>query len=99
MRERDRIDRQAETDRLFATALVVFEIAVVDDLGERIERAISNATTQKQHLERATSPLVRIFTLEHVEAQLPGLRPVRFARDELDPPVGIDEAADQPRAG
>ena len=85
--------------RLVAAELAVLEVDVVDDLGDRLERRIARPARAEQHLEGAAVALVRELGLEHVEAELAGLRHVALGRHELEPGLRVDEPADQPGRG
>src|ERR1700753_4101421 len=61
---------------LFTSKLAILEIDVVDDLGDRLERRISETGARQQDLEAATIAFMRELAFEHIEAQLAFLRDV-----------------------
>src|SRR3954471_1488607 len=89
----------ANAGRLLAPELLILEVDVVHDLPDGAQRRVAEAGAAQQDLKRAAVALVRELGFEHVEAQLAGLPPVAFGRQDLEPPLGVDEAADQPRGG
>src|SRR4051812_13489222 len=98
VRHRDRIDELRESGRLRPAVRVHLQVDVVDRLGDRPQRRIGNLEAAEQYFERAQLALVRVFAVEHVEAQLARLVPVLARAHELELRVGIDEAADEPGA-
>ena len=70
----------------------------MDDRCDRAKRRVVEAHASEQHLERAEVTFMRELGLEHVEAQLAGLRPVAPGRHELESCPGVDETPDQPGA-
>src|SRR5690349_22256024 len=98
MRHGDRVDDELDAARLRPRVVVVLEIDVVDDLGDRPYRGLRDPEPREQHLEGAQLALVRVFAVEHVEAEIARTVAVFARGDELEPGLRIDEAADEPRA-
>ena len=73
-------------------------VDVVHDLRDDAERAIGEAKARDEGLERAGVPLVGVFGLEHVEAELARPRPVPLGDDELELRLRVDEPGNEPRA-
>ena len=71
----------------------------MDDLGQVPEGGVAPPEAPHQHLERAEIALVRELRLEHVEPDLVRAWLVGVAAHELEPRLGVDEAADQPGTG
>src|SRR6202022_5008434 len=95
----DAIDEGPDAGNLGAAELVVLEVDVVNDLGDRAQGGVLEASALQQHFERALVAFVGELRLEHVEAQLTFMRTVTLARYELEMRFGIDQTAAQPGAG
>src|SRR4029079_5560365 len=89
------------SDALFLWTVehVVLAIDVVNDLANGLERTIVLRKSFEQSLKRAAIALVCVLSLEHVKAKLASSRRVTACRNKLELRLGIDEAANQPRAG
>src|SRR5262245_48354146 len=85
--------------RLRQLELRVLEVDVMHDLGDRPECVILETKPFDEDFEGAAVAFMRVLRFEHVEANLPGLRPIALACDELEGRVSIDEAANEPGAG
>src|SRR5436190_1290052 len=94
----DARDQPVDAGRLGATELPVFQIDVVDDLGDGTHRRIVYPEPGEQDLEGAEIALVRELGLEHVEAELAALGTVSLARYEFEPRLRVNDAPDQPGA-
>src|SRR5207247_3267616 len=94
----DARDQPVDAGRLGATDLPVFQIDVVDGLGDGTHCRIVYREPGEQDLEGAEIALVRELGLEHVEAELAALGTVSLARYEFEPRVRVDNAPDQPGA-
>jgi len=90
-------DHPLHARRLAAREFPVLAVDIVHQLRHGGERGIDEPEAREQGLKGAAVALVRVFGFEHVEPQLARGRPVLFGRDEAEPGVGVDEAADQPR--
>src|SRR6185503_15629816 len=75
--------------------LAVFEVEVVDDLGNGAYALVGQADAPYQRFQRATVSVVGVVTAHHVEAHLPFL-PRRGGIGEAKTRFGIDEAPDEP---
>src|SRR5690348_13675074 len=95
----DACDQSFDSTSLRAAELVVFQINVVDDLGNWSQRAAGESKMAHQYFKCAAVPLVRKFRFEHVETDLAWLEFVSARRDEFELCRCIDKPPDEPRAG
>src|SRR5690349_20722039 len=77
-------DLRSEARRLGAPKLAVFDVDVVDELGQTQESGVAQIEARTQHLEGALVSLVRKLGLEHVEPQLIAFRLVALSGNELE---------------
>src|SRR5439155_10583636 len=91
-------DQAIDPRRFRAVELRVLQVDVMDDRCDRAKRRVVEAQASEQHLERAEVTFMRELGLEHVEAQLAGLRPIASGRHELESCPGVDETPEQPSA-
>ena len=85
-----------DTARFFAAEFFVFEVNVVNDLTDGVERRIGKTGSRQENFESAAVALMSEFGLEHIEAQLARLRGIAFARHELEPGILVNKTADEP---
>src|SRR5437016_2281622 len=78
----DACDQAVEADHLGADELRILEVDVVDDLGDRLERGISELEPSQQDLESAAISFVSVLRLEHVEADFTRLWAVSTSGNE-----------------
>src|SRR5438552_14568734 len=99
MRHGDAGDHHGHPRHFRAIEFRLFQIDVVNDLGDGAHGRIVDAQALDQHLERAAVALVREFGIERVEADFVRFGRVVLSLHELEAGLRIDEAFDQPRAG
>src|SRR5262249_14275621 len=99
MEPRDAGDEVVDAGGLVAAHLRVFQVAVVDDLGDSSESWLFEVERAEHHLEGAELAIVRERGIEHVEAYLARGRGVPSRRNELEGRMLVDEAPDEPGAG
>src|SRR6185369_1722737 len=92
-------DQMLDARGLLTVELLVLQVDVVHDLGERPERLVLQGEGTEHHLEGAEVAVVRELGVEHVEAKLPRRRRVAACRNELEGGLLVDEASDEPGAG
>src|SRR5215471_18951120 len=93
----DAIDEQADASGLGPAEPILFQIDVMDDLGNRGERGVSaQIELRQQRFERALVALMREVAADHVEPDLPGTTRLARRVNESKARRGIDEAPDEP---
>src|SRR5436305_3033088 len=97
--ERQAIDELQDAGRIGAAELRIFQIDVVDDLGDLGDPWIAQFETRDQGLERAAIPLVGELAPDGVEPHLARRRLGALRIGEAEARRGIDEATDEPGRG
>src|SRR5439155_17571463 len=96
VRLHDAPNQARDAGRLRTVEAVILAVDIVHHFADRPKGAVAQVKSTKQGLEGAALSDVRVFRLEHVEAQLACSWLVPSRGDELEPRVRIDESADQP---
>src|SRR5215470_527652 len=84
--------------RLLAAKFGIFEINVVDNLGDWAKTRIIESGPFDQNFQRAAIAFMGVLRLEHIEPQLTGQWLVSLCRNELELCIRINKATDKPRA-
>src|SRR5438552_2047731 len=87
------------TPAVWSAVLLVFQIEVVDDLGDGLQSGVAQTESLGEHLKGAAAVLMGELGSGHVEPNLACCRAVAAPGHELESRRRIDEALDQPGAG
>src|SRR5262245_57322953 len=86
-------DQLSDACGLFPAELGVFEIDVMHDLGDGLERRVLKTRRRHENFECASVAHVGELGGKHIEPQLPRLWNIALGRDEFESCFVVDEAA------
>src|SRR5512132_2088450 len=92
-------DQSRDPRGLGSIEAIVFAVNVVDCLADRAQCHVAQTELTNKCLKRAVLADMRVFSFEHVEAELATFRLVSAGRNELESRLSVYETADKPRTG